>query len=75
MTWNIEGFKRNVFNLRELIKIEFMAELSKLSALLLELVEKYASAAIYLRGDFNVNDKNPSGTFSPKKAESPTLSF
>ena len=22
MTWNIEGFKRNVFNLRELIKIE-----------------------------------------------------
>ena len=37
---------------------QFVAELSTLSACLLQLLEKYPAAPIYLRGDFNVSDKN-----------------
>ena len=37
---------------------EFMEDMSKLSALIEELVDKYTNAALYIRGDFNVNDNN-----------------
>ena len=37
---------------------QFVAELSTLSACLLQLLDKYPEAPIYLRGDFNVSDKN-----------------